>query len=662
MSTKQILFILFIICQVTVNAQKIRVQGTIKTTNKQPIAGALIYDKVTNDRYGSTNDDGKFSILVEPNSTLLITSVGCKDHTEKVKGRITFDIVLAMEAVALEEVEIVSKVKNKVIPEPTDIEVKGNFFHLRTKFRVPREMFKSNTRLIFQPSIVNLTTKTTSRLKPVVIDGQEYLITQNRLYGFQRDQDPLSKFGITKDSLFQEEVALYHDSMYVKNPRHDYRADVDISLENYNRILYIDSVMIARGTVNPLRFFEFDLVAMSLTDDKYLPKPELQLCEDKGEVRLSFQPSKADIDPNDFESQRQLADLQMRLRAIEDDPNSTLNAFTIHGIASPDGPHSRNVSLAKARTENAMKQILSRLSNNSKQFMELNSSSSVASWESVVELMIADSLPEAEKLHHAIVKHPKDPDAQWKTALYLPFYKKMVSAQYLPRLRRVEYSYTYSVFRHLTFDEILRLYNSDYKKLTRYEFYLLIKNARNDKFETLSRQALEVYPKFMWAANELAAYLIKEGRAEIDLLEPYATANAPQSVIINHAIANLEDNNIAKADSLVSTLPDHDDYKELKSIVSVLNGNYQLGYDLYAKKGGLNEVLILLAMKRNEEAWEKAQRLPMDNAKCLYVRAVSANRLDKVMEALMALDRAFALDPSLEELAKVDGDVLDLLE
>ena len=35
----------------------------------------------------------------------------------------------------LDEVTITSKVKDKVIPEPTDIEIKGNYFHLKT--RVP---------------------------------------------------------------------------------------------------------------------------------------------------------------------------------------------------------------------------------------------------------------------------------------------------------------------------------------------------------------------------------------------------------------------------------------------------------------------------------------------------------------------------------------------
>lgn len=659
---RQILFILLLLCQLPVLAQKIRVQGTVRGDNKLPIAGAMIYDNATNEVCGSTNDDGKYSILVDRNVTLLFSSVGCKDHREKLRGRLQLDVMLIMEAIALNEVEIVSQVKNKVIPEPTDIEVKGNYFHLRTKFRVPKQMFKSHTRLVVQPTITNVTTRTTRRMKPVVIDGENYIITQNRLYGFNQSGDPLHSFVITKDSLYEGEIALYHDSMFVKNPRHDYKADVDISLENYNRIIYTDSAMIARGTVNPLRFFEFDLVSMNLTDEQYLPKPEMQLCEDKGEVRLNFRPSKSEIDPNDPESQRQLRQLQASLREIEQDPNSTLMSFAIHGIASPDGRHDKNIQLAKSRTDNALKQILSQLSGDSRQYMKLNSSSDVAKWEAVVALMQRDSLPEAQKLQDAIVRKAGNPDGQWRAATSLPFYKKLIAADYLPRLRRVEYTYAYSVYRHLTTEEIRRMYNKDYKKLTRHEFYQLIREAKGDEYEKLCRQALEVYPKFLWAANELSAYLIKNERADVSVLEPFVDAKAPVSVMVNQSIANLQEGQFLKADSIIRMLPDDAAFDELKSIVSVLNGNYQLGYDLYAKRGGLNEVLILLAMKRNQEAWDKAQQLPVDNARCLYVKAVAANRLDKVMEALMAIEQAFALDPSLRELAKVDGDVLDLLE
>ena len=92
-----------------------------------------------------------------------------------------------------------------------------------------------------------------------------------------------------------------------------------------------------------------------------------------------------------------------------------------------------------------------------------------------------------------------------------------------------------------------------------------------------------------------------------------------------------------------------------------MNGNYQEALNRYAKDGGINEVVLLLALKRNEEAWEKAKLLPADSAKAEYLKAVAANRLDRIMDAMNHLENAFELDPSLKEIAKADGDIMDLL-
>ena len=75
----------------------------------------------------------------------------------------------------------------------------------------------------------------------------------------------------------------------------------------------------------------------------------------------------------------------------------------------------------------------------------------------------------------------------------------------------------------------------------------------------------------------------------------------------------------------------------------------------------LNEVLILLAAKNNNLAWELSRHLG-ESAVEYYVRAIAANRLDKYIEAESFLEKAFELDPSLIDIAKVDGDIIDLLD
>ncbi|MDQ9757979.1 hypothetical protein RFZ45_03340, partial [Acinetobacter baumannii] len=61
----------------------------------------------------------------------------------------------------LNTTEVVAKrITDRVQPEQTDIEVKGNYLHIRTRVRVPREMFGIDTRLVVQPILSNNTTGT----------------------------------------------------------------------------------------------------------------------------------------------------------------------------------------------------------------------------------------------------------------------------------------------------------------------------------------------------------------------------------------------------------------------------------------------------------------------------------------------------------------------
>ena len=73
-------------------------------------------------------------------------------------------------------------------------------------------------------------------------------------------------------------------------------------------------------------------------------------------------------------------------------------------------------------------------------------------------------------------------------------------------------------------------------------------------------------------------------------------------------------------------------------------------------------MLMLLAMKRNQEAFELAKQLPDDKADHHYIRAICLNRLENPLEAEKELKKAFKMDPSLLKIAEIDGDVNGLLE
>lgn len=658
-----ILLAIMVMFGTDVYAQRIRIQGHVTDRQGKSIPNVNIMNPETNERIEISDEDGRYSVLAEKNGALKYTCVGYEDKTVKIAGKQIVDVVLKDAVIELGEVTVVSKIKNKVVPEPTDIEIKGNYFHLKTRVPVPKEMFSSHRRLILQPSIYDVTLKKRLLMRPVVFDGENYNTTQERMYDYDLDQDPLHEYIQVKNtSSRKSDIIAYHDSLYIEYLKHDYRADVHLAMENYRTIIYRDSFSIAQGTVNPLRFLEYKFSAFDLTDERFIPKPVMQLRDTKGEVNLTFIVGKADIDDKNPQNQIDLDRLNKELHGIEMNPDASLKSFHIVGVASPDGAYESNLRLAKQRTEKALERILSQLDPETRKYLEVKSDATVASWKEVAELMKKDTLQKtAEEVEMLIQQYEKN-SLQLQRALKAKPYYAQISSTYLPKLRKVQYTYGYSVFRTLTDDEIRQLYKKDPKELTRFEYYRMIIMTKDPvEREKYCKEALELYDNFTYAANELAVLNIQKDTPDSKILEPFVSKSAPAELLSNQAIALLHEGKYTKADSVLALVPEEAVSGDLKAIVQAMAGYCEDAFDKVAATSPFNEVVMLLAMKRNEEAWDKISQMSISTGREYYIKAIAANRLEKVGEAIMSIELALSLDPSLLEIARVDGDIIDLL-
>ena len=100
---------------------------------------------------------------------------------------------------------------------------------------------------------------------------------------------------------------------------------------------------------------------------------------------------------------------------------------------------------------------------------------------------------------------------------------------------------------------------------------------------------------------------------------------------------------------------------DLLAIVQAMAGYYNDAFEKVAATSSFNEVVMLLAMKKNQEAWDKISAMEVKTAREYYIKAIAANRMEKVGDAIMSIEKALELDPSLLETARVDGDIIDLL-
>lgn len=653
--------LLLFILSSEVSAQRIRIQGHITNTHGKSVPDVNIIDPITNERIEISDEDGRYVVKAEKSGSLKYTCIGYEDQTVELKGRQVVNVVLKDAVFELDEVTVTSKIKDKVVPEPTDIEIKGNYFHLKTRIPVPKELFSTNRRLVIQPSLYDINDQKRLLMRPMVFDGDAFQITQKRMYHGNEKNDPLHEYITVKSTPYrQSDVLVYHDSIYIQELKHDYRADVHLAMENYRFVVYRDSFSIARGTVNPLRFLDYQFSASHITDRRYLPRPVMQLRDTQGEVNLTFVINQADLDDRNPQNQRELNRLNDELAAIEQNPDASLHSFHITGVASPDGSYATNLRLAKMRTDKALERILARLTPESRSSLKVQSDAEVASWDTVVALLRKDSLytraDEIEELMHQYKSYRLNQALKGK-----PYYQELAT-RYLPSLRKVRYTYEYSIFRTLTDAEIHQLYQQRPQELTRFEYYRMIATAATPaEKERLCREAMALHHHFSYAANELAYCMIEQGTPDSRILQPFVSATAPAELLSNQIIALLDEGKYASADSLLSFLPETEHFTQLRAITGALAGYHTETFDAVAATSPLNKVVMLLAMKRNEEAWQQLQTLPVQTAREYYVKAIAANRLDYINEALICINKALELEPSLIETARLDGDVIDLL-
>ena len=652
---------------------EIRIQGVVRDlSTSEPIGGvSVIYN---GDQVAFTDVDGNYSAFVPNNAELLFYKPEYNDYEVTVDNRQIININMTIKLVELGESIVVGKMSKKtIVVDQTELEVVGNYFHLRTKFRVPKNIFTTDKRFIVQPSLVNVTREEVDWFRPVVMDGEVYKVNRDRILGFEEDDDILKPYIVENTLDETQHIYSYHDSLFISREHfnEDFRAEcylaVNANYENPKKD-FLDTVVIARGTQNPLRFLDYHIDPLELNDTSLIPKPEMKLVADKGVSRIGFVIGQAQIDKSDPDNEVEMNAIKEKLLAIVGNRFSTLNGISVIGYASPDGTYRKNALLAQDRTDMVLKEIVSALPDEVRQYVKLSSMSVVEPWSSVAKLMAADSVETAPAVQEAVKKYGDDYVNTQTAVRRLPEYKDVIAGEYLPRLRRVEYEINSTEFRNLTVPEIWDRYERGEEDISRYEYWKLIESCPTPERQVaMEREALKKFRNFTLIANREAVRLHEIDSVNLDVLAPSVNLHAPLEVNYNQTLMALKAGDIELADSLMRFMPTSSKTSYLKSIVNTLNGDYEAAYPFIASMGGLNEVLILLCMGRNKDADEKMTVLLEDqnnwkNADIWYVKAICANRLEDLNWAIEALNQAIMLDPKLIEIARLDSDVMDVLD
>lgn len=663
-----IIVILYALMFVPLSAQTPHtISGIVKDRASIPISGVNI--RVEGQKWkASTGKEGKFTLEIPQNSTITFSSVGYEPVTIHSGEKKWIEITLKESQSLLPEITVTSTLKNsmKFVFAPSDLELIKDMLYLKTRYKIPSKRFQSDSRVIIQPILSNNSRGTQKNFSPIVYDGKNYdiLLRRGNVCGDRAEKEYYSRFAqvIDPDSICNQTLT-YADSCTVDDINDLYTTEVRIKISTFCQDEYRDTIRITNGIIYPMRFFNYNLSAMDL-DNSYIPKQTPLNFNEKGEMHLRFRPEDANIYENEGKNAEELRKMKKALDDIDKDRTKTLTTFQIIGYTSPEGTYEYNLKLAKKRMKNAEGKVFENISEETIRKAKVDNDAVVESWTTVCELMEKDSIQEVSQLKELIKRARGNHNEISWGARRIKIYP-LIRDRYLPRLRRVEYFYEYSELRTLNKDEIDALYKKDPQKLTASEFWSYImsqKDATDEKREALYREALSIHPDLMIAANNLASLLIKQNRADTTLLKPFITQDAPSAILVNQTVAYLQKRDFKRANHFAELLPDNKDTEIVKALAAAMDGKYQEAYPIFEKQGGINQAILLLSMKQNSKAWEVLQKVEDTSPDTEYVKAIAANRLNNINEAVIHLRNAITQKPSLKEIAQKDGDVLDLLD
>ena len=669
---------------------------------------------VAPDAQAFPDDNGYYEITIPETGALIFKADMKPAVLEKVNYRLEINVKIEMGNYI--RTSTITAVRDQVGVLDPQGDIEGNWLKARSTIALPENSGKTNARMIVQPILIDGVSKDTLRyLKPTVMDGQEYRVTQLRRMNYNADNDPLNRW-LSPDTLSSAaQIVNWADTIYLENPSKNYQVKGIIQLEDYNLPYFKKEYFLASSRLRrPLRFLEYSMEPYMLDPEQYRERAKREKRNTAGNMSLNFMVGKAQLAADDEEGRRQIDSVKSVLLDIIHGEGSQLKEFHITGTASPDGPYAGNMNLAKKRMEYALNQIVSVLPKTVRDRVYMTTTATVAPWTAIAELLEADSLMvEAKAIRDIVSNNPGTPDRQWGKIRALPYYRSLI-VNYLPRLRSVRYQYGYEIFRELTPEEILERYRNDEdyrsgrKKFALYEYWHLFQLVKEpEELEKLYKRAYDESIEangrpWILAANSLAASYIARGVADttilrnfIDLQTPvvdyhlmkmngngYEIVN-PEAVVANQMIMYVMTNNFRKAGQLTNILPDNDRNRLVRAYALCLGGYYKGGntpdqrrrarevFETVSESSPLNKVVLCLAMNTktyDSLAEEAMSALSGDSALTDYLWAViygrKGARTQDFMDDMASEDylvACFHKDPSYIDIAAGDGDIVETI-
>ena len=668
-----------------------------------------------------TEHSGYYEVSAYDTGAIIYFPEGLTDpKLVKVNGKMEINVEFDV-AVVLDNSIVTAETGTKPVIDPP--EIYGNKVSCGATYPFKERIGKTNARLVIQTYILDGNEVDTLEYRsPIVYDGLQYHETQLRRMGYNPSLDTLYCIAENYPRLTDSTAFVtWKDTVFLENPNELLYCKAKIWTEDYNMVLYEDSLKIFNtGRVRrPMKFLEYSFSDYSLDPQDYVKKPRREIrTSPPTNIEVNFVVGKAEIDPKDTTSLASLEKIKQELIDVITAEGSTLKTFHIEGVASPDGTYAKNVDLSNKRMQVVKSQVESVLPKSVLERTVKTSNSRVATWEEVADLLWADSLKtEAETVRSIAQKYPGNMDSQWNAIRKLPYYKSEISPR-LPKLRSVQFEYTNEIYRELTPEEIFdrytndKAYRSGRKAFALYEYWHLFNMIKDtEELELICRRAIVDSKKAegrVWPlpANILATSLIRRGACDTTVLAPLIderekvnriirNKNNPkiideiiniEEVVANQVIMFLKADKYMRAMEVASILPD-EKYELLKAVTRCLAGYFRDNkspegkkmFEIVRNSTPRNKVVMNLAVGNIGLAGLALKDLPENDPVTHYLSAQHlCRKYNSVMDMRNAivdydtyesdfdvaeryLRKCFEMDSKFKKIAEADWDIYEEL-
>ena len=260
-----------------------------------------------------------------------------------------------------------------------------------------------------------------------------------------------------------------------------------------------------------------------------------------GRAFIDFPVNQTVIYPDYRKNTIELAKIIATIDSVKNDKDVEVNSISIKGFASPEGPYSNNIRLAKGRTE-ALKNYVQQLYKFPEGFIK--TSYEPEDWEGLREWVEGSNIDNKEGIL-AIIDSNLEPDPKnSKLEKTYPAQYKFLLANVYPALRHSDYRIEYTIRQFTEARDIEALIFTQPSKLSYKEMMTLADKYEpgSDKYNEIFEIAVRLYPDEPVANLNAANAALQRG--DLNTASKYLakSGDSPQAVYARANYAFLQGN------------------------------------------------------------------------------------------------------------------------